>query len=150
LSSRLPDTSARGRPEHLAILLREPYLAMNDLLLERLGREGHPDLRPAHGAVFEFLDDAGSRVSVLARRAQITKQSMAELVAHLERHGYVERIPDPGDGRAKLVRSTARGREVYAVARALAAEIEARMARELGERRLAELRAMLQQVRAAL
>ena len=46
-------------------------------------------------------------MSVLAERAAITKQSMAELVAHLERHGYVERVPDPTDRRAKLVRSTA-------------------------------------------
>ena len=44
----------------------------------------------------------------------MTKQSMAQLVAHLERHGYVERIPDPADGRAKLVRATERGREVFA------------------------------------
>ena len=46
-------------------------------------------------------------MSELARRAQITKQSMSELVAHLERHGYVERVPDPDDRRAKLVRATA-------------------------------------------
>ena len=56
-------------------------------------------------------------MSVLADRARMTKQSMTELVAHLERHGYVERVPDPADGRAKLVRATGRGREVYAVAR---------------------------------
>ena len=78
--------------------------------------------RPRGGAgaarpVLQYLDDAGTRVSVLAERAQITKQSMAELVAHLERHGYVERVPDPADGRAKLVRATDRGRAVFAVAR---------------------------------
>lgn len=53
--------------------------------------------------MFQYLDDAGTTVSVLAERAQITKQSMAELVRHLEVHGYVERVPDPKDGRAKLV-----------------------------------------------
>ena len=52
-------------------------------------------------------------MSELAARAQITKQSMAELVAHLEQYGYVERIPDPADGRAKLVRATIRGRAVF-------------------------------------
>jgi DNA-binding MarR family transcriptional regulator len=46
---------------------------------------------------------AGTTVSVLAERAQITKQSMAGLVRHLEQHGYVERRPDPRDRRAKLV-----------------------------------------------
>lgn len=54
----------------------------------------------------------GTRVSVLAERAQITKRSMAELVVHLERHGCVERVPNPDHRRAKLVRATRRGEEV--------------------------------------
>jgi DNA-binding MarR family transcriptional regulator len=80
------------------------------------GRQ-EPEVRAPHGNVFRFLDDDGNQVSELARRAQITKQSMAELVAHLERHGYVERVPDPQDRRAKLVRPTDRGRDVDAIAR---------------------------------
>ena len=103
MSSGLPDTSARRAPENLAILLREPFVVLSDRLIERLAARGHPEVRYAHGAVFQYLDDAGTRVSVLAARARIAKQSMAELVAHLERHGYVERVADPADGRAKLV-----------------------------------------------
>ena len=61
---------------------------------------------------------------MLAERAAMTKQSMAELVAHLERHGYVERVPDPSDRRAKLVRATERGGEVYEIARQVVAEME--------------------------
>ena len=49
----------------------------------------------------------------------MTKQAMAELVRHLEVHGYVVRVPDPGDRRAKLVRPTDRGREVIALAQEL-------------------------------
>jgi DNA-binding MarR family transcriptional regulator len=56
---------------------------------------------------------------VLAERAHMTKQAMAELVAHLEAQGYVERIPDPNDGRAELVRTTTRGRAVFAIVRKL-------------------------------
>ena len=82
-------------------------------------------------------------MSVLAQRAQITKQSMAELVAHLERHGYVERVPDPDDGRAKLVRATRRGTEVYAIAREFVAELEARWTERLGEEKMRRLRALL-------
>ena len=63
----------------------------------------------------------------------MTKQAMAELVAHLEGHGYVERVPDPGDRRAKLVRTTDRGREVFAVVREFTAELEARLAARLGQ-----------------
>ena len=49
---------------------------------------------------------------------------MAELVIHLEHRGYVERVPDPEDRRAKLVRATPRARELYAIARELVAETE--------------------------
>ncbi len=89
--SRLPDTSARRSPENIAVLLREPFRAGTARLMRRFAERGHPAVRPPHGNVFQYLDDAGTRVSVLAERAEVTKQSMAELVAHLERHGYVER-----------------------------------------------------------
>jgi DNA-binding MarR family transcriptional regulator len=148
--SRLPETTARAAPENLAILLREPFQAMTDLLIARLAVRGHDAIRSAHGAVFEFLDDDGTRVSVLAERARITKQSMAELVAHLEAHGYVARASDPADGRAKLVRATARGREVYAIARELVAETEAALAARLGANELAELRRLLTRLGEAL
>ena len=87
---------------------------------------------------------------MLAERAQVSKQAMAQLVAHLEAHGYVERVPDPRDGRAKLVRATARGREVYAIARELVAEVEAQLTERLGEAKLRRLRALLAELDAAL
>ena len=77
---------------------------------------------------------------------QITKQSMAELVAHLERHGYVERVPDPADRRAKLVRATARGRQLYATAREVIAEIEADWTARLGPTKMRSLRELLQEL----
>jgi DNA-binding MarR family transcriptional regulator len=116
----------------------------------RGGERQHPQVRPSDGNVLQFLDDAGTRVSVLAERAQITKQSMAELVLHLERHGYVERVPDPTDGRAKLVRATERGREVYAIAREFVAELEADWTRRLGPRRMGQLRELLIELNAAV
>ena len=117
MSSRLPKTTAREQPENLAVLLREAFTALNDQAVARLAERGHGAVRVAHGAVFQYLDDAGTTVTALAERAGMTKQSMGELVRHLEAHGYVERVPDPGDGRAKLVRATERGGEVYAIVR---------------------------------
>jgi DNA-binding MarR family transcriptional regulator len=149
-STSLPRTSARAQPENLAILLREPFRTMNARLLERLAERGHPEVRSSHGNVLQYLDDDGTRVSLLAERAQVSKQAMAQLVAHLEAHGYVERVPDPRDGRAKLVRATDRGRDVYAIARELMGEVEARLTAELGEAKLRRLRALLQEVDAAL
>ncbi len=134
------------RPQNLGVLLREPFRIGSEELHRRIAERGHPAIRTPHGNVFPFLDDAGTPVSELARRAQITKQSMAELVEHLERHGYVERIPDPGDRRAKLVRATARGREVYAIAREAIAEIEAEWTDRLGAAKMRRLRALLEEL----
>jgi DNA-binding MarR family transcriptional regulator len=144
--SPLPETDARRRPENLAILLRELFLAMNEALIGRLAERGHPEVRYAHGNVFAFLEDAGTRVSVLADRAQITKQAMAQLVAHLEQHWYVERVADPSDRRAKLVRSTARGRAVFSVVRDFVAEVDAHLVACLGETKLEQLRGLLQEL----
>ena len=71
---------------------------------------------------------------------------MAELVAHLERHGYVERMPDPGDRRAKLVRATPRGSEVYAIAREFVAELEAEWAGRIGKLKMRRLRELLEEL----
>ena len=150
MSSNLTDTSARRRPENLGILLREPYRIASAELVERFAERGHPDVRTPHGNVFPFLDDSGTRVSVLAERAQVTKQSMAELVAHLERLGYVERIPDPRDRRAKLVRATSRGNELYAIAREFAAEVEQRWTRRLGKQKMRQLRELLEELNSGL
>jgi DNA-binding MarR family transcriptional regulator len=80
----------------------------------------------------------------------MTKQSMAQLVAHLETHGYVERVPDPVDGRAKLVRATARGGEVFAIVRASIAELDARLDERMGAAKVAQLRALLEELDAAI
>ena len=148
MSSRHPDS--RAAPDNLGILLREPFRIASARLHDRFAERGHPEVRAPHGNVFQFLDAGGTRVSVLAERAQVTKQSMAELVAHLERHGYVERVPDPTDRRAKLVRSTARGQEVYEIARQFVVDMEAEWTAQLGERKVNTLRELLKELNETL
>ncbi len=145
-------TSLRSQqsPAPLGFLMREPVRVGNALIAKRLAERGHPEIRSPHNNVFQFLDAGGTRVSVLAERAAITKQSMAELVAHLARHGYVERVPDPSDRRAKLVRSTERGQEVYAVAREVVAELDDLFTARIGKGRMRELRATLTELNDAL
>jgi len=118
--------------------------------MRELAARGHPDVRFAHGSVFQFLDDDGTRVSVLAERAHVSKQAMAQLVAHLEEHGYVERVPDPHDRRAKLVRATERGGEVFAIAQAMIASVDARLRQRLGDAKVEQLRTLLEELDAAL
>jgi DNA-binding MarR family transcriptional regulator len=147
MSRRMPLREGRERPLNVVSLLRETFITLNDLVIIRLAERGHGVLRPSHGAVFQYLDDTGTTVSVLAERAQMTKQAMAELVQHLETHGYVVRVPDPSDRRAKLVQPTERGREVFAIAQELVPEIEARIRRVIGADRARELRNDLEAIR---
>lgn len=146
MSRPRPTTAGAPRPGNTAVLLRDAFLALNDLVIVRLAERGHEAVRPAHGVVFQYLDDTGTTVSTLAARAQMTKQAMAELVTHLERHGYVERVPDPTDRRAKLVRPTSTGRQVVAIAQELAPEVERPIDAVLGAERAALLRRDLQTV----
>jgi DNA-binding MarR family transcriptional regulator len=150
MSGDPPRGALRRAQRNLGLLLREPYRIGSEELHRRIAARGHPDIRAPHGNVFAFLDDDGTPVSELARRAQITKQSMAELVAHLERHGYVERVPDPADRRARLVRATARGEEVYAIAREVIAEIEREWTSRLGARKMRQLRGLLEELNESL
>jgi DNA-binding MarR family transcriptional regulator len=150
MSTSPPPSSRRPGAVNLGLLLREPYRLGSEELHIRIARRGHPHVRAPHGGVFEHLDADGTPVSELARRAQVTKQSMGELVAHLERHGYVERVPDPTDRRAKLVRATARGREVYAIARQIVAELEDEWTRRLGTAKMRRLRQLLKELNAGL
>jgi DNA-binding MarR family transcriptional regulator len=145
-SERSSTPTERASPDNLGILLREPFRIASARLHERFAERGHPEVRAPHGNVLQFLESAGTRVSVLAERAQMTKQSMAELVAHLERHGYVERVRDPDDRRAKLVRATARGDEVYEIAREFVKDVEAEWTAKLGERKIAALRRLLKEL----
>jgi DNA-binding MarR family transcriptional regulator len=142
-------TQVPDRRANLAVLLRETYLALDALPLHWLAKAGHTGIRPAHTAVFEYLDAPGTTVSVLAERARMTKQAMAELVLGLEADGYLTRIPDPTDGRAKLVVLTDRGHDVVAVVQAKVPEIEAKIQELLGSARSRDLRQDLQALRAA-
>lgn len=142
--------SNRSEPAgNTAVLLREAYLALDALPLTWLARAGHDRVRAAHTAVFEYLDAEGTTVSTLAERARMTKQAMAELVQGLEAVGYVRRVPDPTDRRAKLVVLTERGRDLISVVQAKLPELERRLEALLGADRVRALRADLVRLRDA-
>jgi DNA-binding MarR family transcriptional regulator len=111
-----------------------------DEVHRRLGEEGFAEIRPGHGCVFRFIDRDGSRLTDLAVRSGYTKQAVSEVAADLEALGYVERLPDPDDGRAKIIKLTGPGEEALATARRIFADIERRWTEEFGEERIAQLR----------
>ncbi|HEX6230783.1 MAG TPA: helix-turn-helix domain-containing protein [Actinomycetota bacterium] len=135
-----------GEPD-LPRLLLEASRALGAEMVADLEERGIPDARPGHAAVFLHIDRrSGTRLTDLARRARMTKQGMMLLVDDLENRGYVRRVPDADDARAKVVRLTARGRRYAAEARRVVAAVEARARRELGERRYESLRSALDEL----
>ena len=93
-------------------------------IFEALQERGFDDVTIAQSRLMMGIDPDGTRLSVLAERAQIAKQTATALVDKLERAGYVERAVDPTDGRARLVRMTARARKAIPYARAEEERIE--------------------------
>jgi len=115
-----------------------------------LEQAGYAEIRPTHGCVFRFIRAGeGMRLTDLASFAGMTKQSVGEIVDNLVALGYVERIPDPADRRAKLIRLTAKGEQAREVGYGLFGEIEARWAERYGEERIAALRELLEEIVAA-
>jgi DNA-binding MarR family transcriptional regulator len=129
------------------LLLYLPYRAMETRVFEELAAAGFDDLTPSQARVFQRVAPHGSRLSELARQAGITKQSTAFLVDQLERLGYVHRVADPDDGRARLVRITERGARSVEAARSVVARVEAEWEAHLGTRRMAQLRRILTDLR---
>jgi DNA-binding MarR family transcriptional regulator len=125
-------------------------LAMTSQLLEELAAAGFDDLRPAHLQVVQHLDQHGSRITELANRAQLTKQTVVHTVNDLARLGYIQRVPDGRDARAKLVIPTERGRAAIATGVRIVQNIERRWADLIGTEELQRLRELLLALNAAI
>lgn len=131
----------------LARLLLAGHRALAVELVEALEERGYSDVRAGQAVVFLHIDRrSGTRLTELARRARMTKQGMMLAVDALESRGYVRRVPDQDDGRAKVVRLTAHGRRCAAEARRAAAAVESRARRRLGARRYELVREALEEL----
>jgi DNA-binding MarR family transcriptional regulator len=106
---------------------------------------GHP-IRLAHSRVFVNIDRHGTRLTTLAERALMTPQAMGELVDDLADRGYLERLPDPSDRRAKLIVLTELGYEALQAAFDTIIDLEAELEALLGRDQLLRFRAVLRQV----
>jgi DNA-binding MarR family transcriptional regulator len=128
-------------PRALPALLTEVKVALIDKLRARIAEAGHPEIREGHGCVFGFIDlEEGSRLTDLAASAGLTKQAVGEAVTELERLGYVTRVPDPQDGRAKIIKLTDRGLDAVIKGRRIFAEIEREWAAQIGPELVASMR----------
>lgn len=119
------------------------YRAAEDRIFAALADAGYGDVTRAQARLLAGIDLEGTRLVVLADRARIPKQTALALINHLEAAGYVERVPDPSDGRARLIRLTAHGRGLLPHAMAEETRIEAEWQARLGTRRMQALRKAL-------
>ncbi len=139
-------TNPRQRPE-LGILLFVANRALEQRVFDAVVAAGITDITMAQARIAARIAPDGSRVSDLAEQARVTKQSAASLVEQLEKAEYVERVPDPTDGRARLIRLTPRLQRVAQVADAEVARVLAEWADHLGGDRLQQLHEILRDLR---
>jgi DNA-binding MarR family transcriptional regulator len=139
-------TDPRQRQE-LGILLFVANRALEQRAFDAVVAAGITDITLAQARIAARIAPDGSRLSDLAEQARVTTQSAASLVEQLEKAEYVERVPDPSDGRARLVRLTPRLQRVAEVADAEVARVLAEWADRVGEDRLQQLHEILRDLR---
>ncbi|SNY45872.1 MarR family winged helix-turn-helix transcriptional regulator [Paractinoplanes atraurantiacus] len=121
-----------ARPADLGMLATRLLFGLQSELFRRSAEAGFGDLRPRHGAVVAHLDEDGLRQNDFVRLAGRNKQTIATMIDELEALGYVERVPDPADRRAKLIMPTERGRRLMELSDRVVADIEAEYAATVG------------------
>jgi DNA-binding MarR family transcriptional regulator len=130
----------------LATLMFIAYRAMDDQVIRAMREAGY-QVTVAQARIAQRIAPGGSRLTELAEQAQVTKQTASLLVAALEEEGLVERVPDPADGRARLIRFTPKGRTAADRAREVAMSVEQDWNEHLGPELATALRQALTKLR---
>src|SRR5215813_13284413 len=126
------DANGTNRGQGLGVLAARLLFAFQDELYARFEAAGHGKVTRLHGAVLAHIDPAGTRATELARRSGRPKQVIGRAVDELEELGYLERRPEPGDRRAKLIVPTSLGQELIRLSDEVIADIEQRTATAVG------------------
>lgn len=135
----------RGAWPNTVAMLGQAYSLLGFQIVEGVVGTGFPQ-KPKHSAVFAQIEADGSRLTELARRANITPQAMGELVDEMAELGYVTRGPDPTDRRAKLIVLTETGRAAVEAGKETIVGLESRLDEILGREGRRTLRKLLMKV----
>ena len=141
---------SKEKYKNTGVYLRQLYDTLVTNLHARLAEEGYGEITPSHGLVFQYAEEEGSRITALASRAGITKQSMSALVYQLEEGGYLKRKDDPHDARAVLFILTAKGQMLKTKAQQINYQFEKKWEQKLGAAEYQKFRDMLNELAAAL
>ena len=132
----MPEDSGNFDIAPLLMLAARTQMAQ---MMQRLAALGFDGLTPAFASVMVLLDAKGSRATVLAQKAGVTKQAMSQLVKLLEQRDYVEQVADPTDTRAKVIRLTKRGIALRRACEDVRKELAANALKTLGKKDLSKL-----------
>ena len=127
----------------IGALLRVPAQTIHRRIIRELNAAGFDELRLPHMAVLQFPGPDGARPGVLAERAGMSKQAVNQLLRSLEGFDYIVRSDVAGDGSARVVRLTKRGRAAYCKIIDILRDIEQDWSTELGPNRFAQLKGLL-------
>jgi DNA-binding MarR family transcriptional regulator len=130
----------------VATLMFIAYRAMDERVIQAM-RDAGFNVTVAQARIAQRIAADGSRLTDLAEQAQVTKQTASLLVAALEHEGLVERVPDPADGRARLIRFTRKGLTASERAREVVMGVEQEWDDHLGPELSASLREALTKLR---
>lgn len=134
------------RQDNIGRLFQRAARAYSELAVKKLAIHDYGDLTLFHTALISNLDVEGSHISAIAGRAGMTKQAMGQLAKELEAKGLIQRVPDPDDKRAVLLKFTEQGVQFLETAYQIKLEIEAEYAAKIGEKNMHILRDLLGQL----
>jgi DNA-binding MarR family transcriptional regulator len=151
LAAAHPELSSldRVRHEHLGWLLGRADLRFAEGVTRTMHERGFAGIRLVHIALIRNVDENGTRITDIARRAGMTKQATGQLVAEFVELGYIRVVNDPADGRVKIARYTAKGKRLLLAIVASIEATEAGVAAAIGRARLEGLKATLAQILSA-
>ena len=138
------DHPSGERSPYVGAMMRVVWQWVRDQMYAGVVAAGYDDLNAAHVGLWRYPGLDGLRPSQLADRAGITKQSVNDLLGHLEGHGYLVRVTDSGDGRARVIRLTSKGRRLERTIYAEAGAAQRQIAEILGPRRFAQMHSSLE------
>ncbi|MBW2270796.1 MAG: MarR family transcriptional regulator [Deltaproteobacteria bacterium] len=120
----------------LQLQLYQIHKYVESTIFERNLEAGFSKMQNSFGIVLSNIDDEGTRIGDIARAENVTKQSISEIANKTIRAGYVEKIPDPTDGRSQRLVFTGLGRQLITHSMTQLDEIERRLAADIGQETL--------------
>lgn len=139
-NTSLVDEIERAKHNNLGQLLLRAARLYNETCVARV-QEFYPGFTVAHTTLFPHLEfHRGVRPTELAQRLGTSKQAVNQLLNDLERMGTIERIPDPSDGRAKLIVFTQEGKGAVLTGLAVLKQLEQELTERLSPETVSQLK----------